>query len=114
MKALKSKGLFTSVMLSAALLASPLAMADHHRDRDGHHGKRHHNNICEKMNSGDWEQKHRQMREKYSEQHTAMAERMQLTDKQREIWDEIRDERRQAYQQRVEKLKERCENKDGE
>lgn len=114
MKALKTTGLLTSALLSAALLASPLAMAGQHGDRDGHQGKRHHGDICEKMNSGDWEQKREQMREKYSERHEAMADRLQLTDDQREIWDEIRDERRQEYQQRFERMKERCENSDEE
>ena len=52
------------------------------------------------------------MREKANERHEEMAGRLQLTDEQREIWDQIRDERRQDHQERFEKLKERCENND--
>ena len=107
MKTLKTTGLITSTLLSAVLLASPLAMAGQHGDRQGHHG-----NICEKMDSEDWQQKREQMREKYSERHETMAERLQLTEEQRKIWDEIRDERRQEHQQRMASLRERCAQKE--
>lgn len=113
MKTLKT-GLFTSALISAALLASPLAMADHHGDREGHHGKRHHGDVCEKMESGDWQEKREAMREKADQRHEDMAERLQLTSEQREIWDEMRDERRERFEDRLEHMKERCENSDGE
>lgn len=113
MKSLKPTGLLTSALLAATLVTSPLALADRHGDRDGQYGKRHHGDICEKLASGDWQQKREQMREKYNQRHEAMAERLQLTDEQRQTWDEIRNERREEHHQRYEKLKERCENANG-
>lgn len=112
MQALKSTGIVASTLLAAALLASPLAMAHDHGDRNGPHGKSRYGDICEKMERGDWEERREAMREKANERHEEMAGRLQLTDEQREIWDQIRDERRQDHQERFEKLKERCENND--
>lgn len=110
MKTVKN-GLITSTLISAVLLASPLAMADHHGDRDG---KRHHRDICEKFDSAEWQEKREEMREKADQRHEDVAERLQLTDEQRVTWDEIRDERREKYEERAERMEERCENRDGE
>lgn len=105
-----NKGLLTSALISAALLASPLALADHH----GHDGKRHYGDFCEKMDSGEWQEKREEMREKADQRHEEVADRLQLTDEQRVTWDEIRDERRQKYEERAERMKERCETRDEE
>lgn len=109
MRTLKTTGLITSALVSAALLASPLAMADHHGDRDGPHGKRHHGDFCERMDSPEWEAKRDEMREKFQERHEDIADRLELTDEQRVTWDEIRDERKEKHEERMEKMKERCD-----
>lgn len=112
MKAFRATGVIASALVSAALLTSPLALAGGMGDSP--HGKRDHAGLCEKFQQGDWEKKREQYREKYDQRHEAMAERLQLTDEQRQIWDEMRDERRQKHQRRFDKMKERCENRNQE
>lgn len=111
MKALKHTGLVTSTLVSAALLASPLAFAGDKDHKDGHHGKRHHAELCEKVNSGDFDEKREKYRQKHNKHHEEVADRLELTEEQRETWDEIREERHQKHQQKMEKLQERCEQK---
>lgn len=107
MKTVKN-GLITSTLISAVLLASPLAMADHHGDRDG---KRHHRDICEKIDSSEWQEKREEMRAKFDDRHEEIADRLELTDEQRVTWDEIQEERRQKYQERMDDIQERCEQR---
>ena len=100
----------TAALVSALMLASPFALADHH-DRGTHHKhKMDRASLCEKLESGDWEDKRDQFREKAQKHHEEVAERLQLTDEQREIWDEIQAERHEKHKQRLEAMKERCQN----
>ena len=111
MKARKTASTLTAALVSATLLASPFAFAgDKGKDERGYGGKRNHAEMCEKFESGDWEQKREQYREKAGERHEQMAERLELSDEQREIWDEMRDERQQKHDRRFEQMKERCKN----
>ncbi|MGM0572035.1 hypothetical protein [Marinobacter sp.] len=116
MKARRTASTLTAALISATLLASPLAFAGDKGDKEnrGYDNKRQHAELCEKFERGDWEQKREQYRQKAGERHEAMAERLQLTDEQREIWDEMRQERQQKHERRFEKMKERCKNQSEE
>jgi Spy/CpxP family protein refolding chaperone len=115
MKARKTTTTLTAALISATLLASPFAFAgDKGKDERGYGGKRNQAEVCERFENGDWESKRQQYREKAGERHEQMAERLKLTDEQREIWNEIRSERQQKHQRRFEKMKERCKNQSQE
>lgn len=109
-----------SAALSAALLASPLAVAGNHGDKQGgHHGKHNLAEMCEQMREGSgkfspenreaWKQKYQARMEK---RHAEIADRLKLTDEQREIWDEIQQERNDKRAAKMErwqqKMQERC------
>lgn len=115
-RVLKSSSLFTSVLVTAALIASPLAMADdsnkrgHHGDRDG---KPRYVQMCERLEQGKRHYNREQTSQRMAERHEAVAERLELTDEQRIIWQEIQQERKQQAQARFERMKERCAEKTG-
>lgn len=117
--------LLTSAFLSAAMLASPLAIAGNHGDRhDGHRGKHNKAEMCEQLREGtgkfspeNREARMAEHRAKMEERHAEMADRLELTDEQRETWNEIRQEnmakRAEKMEKWQEKMKERCEEKAG-
>lgn len=114
-KTLNRTGLLASALISAALLTSPLALADHHGGK-GHHGdrdgKRDYSAMCDQLEDGKGRynsERHQQRREQRYEE---MAERLQLTEEQRTIWQEIHNERQQMHQQRMQQMQERCANAD--
>lgn len=115
MRIMKNSALFASAFLTAALIASPLAMADS-QDRRGHQGdrdgKRNYSQLCERISQGESRPGHAGVRERMQQRHEQMAERLQLTDEQRVIWQEIQDERREQAKERFERLKERCAAQD--
>jgi protein CpxP len=100
-----------SVFLSAALLASPLALAGNHGDKHhGHHGKYNNAEMCEQMRNGTGkfspENREARMQEyqaKMEQRHARMADRLKLTDEQREIWDEIHQEKQEKRAAKMEK-----------
>ncbi len=98
----------TAALISALMLTSPFALADH--DRGAHKHKMDRAALCEKLESGDWEHKRDQFREKAQKHHDEVADRLQLTDEQREVWDEIQAERHEKHKQRLDAMKERCQN----
>ena len=104
-----SSGRIASTFLAAALLASPLAMASEYGGQQGDHHRGKHNKaeMCEKMRDGKGRFNHEKRQEKWEEHRAEMADRLQLTDEQREIWNEIHKERMEKWQEKMEK---RCED----
>ena len=106
MKSTVSRWMLPS-LLAAALLSSPLAMADHHGGN--YDGKRHHGNVCEQMKDGKGKVNRDEIRAKMETRHTEMAERLKLNSEQRKIWDEIQQERQAEWAKRMQKKQERME-----
>lgn len=92
-------------LVSAALLASPLAMA---APQDSYGGKRYHGN-CEQMKSGKMNFDREDVRRKMTARHNEIADRLQLTDEQRKVWDEIQQERQAEWKKRMQQKQERME-----
>lgn len=113
----KISGLITSATLAVALLASPLALAGYHGDNHGddHKSKGGHGHLCQQMRAGEGPFDREQSREKIQAYHDRTAERLNLDEEQRQIWQEIQDERRQKHEARMQKwqdkLEDRCEQK---
>ncbi len=107
------------IFLTAALLASPLAMASAHGGQrgDDHGGKYDKAEMCEKLREGKGWFNDEKRQEKWAEHRAETADRLQLTDEQREIWNEINKEKMEKHrakkEQWQEKMKERCENREG-
>ncbi|MCK7546793.1 hypothetical protein ACFQGA_07415 [Marinobacter koreensis] len=108
-------------LASALLIASPLALADHH-GKDAY-GKRDMSQVCEDFREGTGKfspEARQERREKYraeaDKRHAEMADRLKLDKEQRKVWDEMQMERRQQHEARAEKwrerLAERCANQD--
>lgn len=100
--------LMLSALLSASVLASPLALAGQYHDGD------HKGDLCERLKNheGQWNgEEHAARMQQWAEQ---TADRLQLTESQRKTWDEIQQERQQKRQQRAEqwraKMQKRCDN----
>ena len=104
----RSNSIITAGLLASVLLAaSPFALADHHGDRKGHHGKQDMAEMCEDFREG----KGRFDQEKREQRRAEMAERLQLTDEQLEIWADIHEEHREKHEQRREKMKEKIQER---
>lgn len=104
-------------LFSATLLASPLALAGHHGD-GGHRGKPP-GDICERLQDGEapFERQHgEEFRERMEQRRADMADRLQLTDEQREIWSQIHEEQKAEWEQKREerraRMMEHCEEQD--
>ena len=108
-----------SALASALLISSPQALANHH-GKDGY-GKRDMAQLCEQFREGTGKfspEARQERREKYrveaDQRHAAMADRLNLDEQQRKVWDEMQMERRQQHEARAEKwrerLAERCAN----
>lgn len=109
------------IVASALITATPFALADHHggeysgeEHRSNHHGKHDMEKMCEDFREGKgrFDQEERSARR--DAKRAEMAERLKLNVEQREIWDQIHEERREQHEQRMakwqEKLEKRCEN----
>jgi|SRR5690554_785731 len=99
-----------AALVSAMLLSSPAAFAGDKEEKEHRHYRGDQAALCEKLDRNDWEPKRHQFREKAREHHEEVASRLQLTDEQRKIWDDMHEERQQKYQRRFETLQERCKN----
>ena len=96
-----TSGRIATGLLAAALLASPLAFAS---DHGKHHGGKHDKaEMCEQMREGKGWSNDEKRREKWEEHRAEMADRLKLTDEQREIWDEIHEEKMEKWQQKMQK-----------
>jgi Spy/CpxP family protein refolding chaperone len=102
----KTSILATGVLMATLIAASPAAMADNHgKHKQG--GKWDKQEMCENFREG----KGPFNRE---ERRAEMADRLKLTDEQREIWQEIHQERQQKHQQRMEQWQEKMEQRCGD
>lgn len=108
-------------LLATTVLASPLALANHHGE--GHRGDRPHGKppaeACDRLRAGEApfdDDRREAFRERMDQRHDEIAQRLQLTAEQREIWDDLRDEQRAKWQERMaerhERMLERCEEAD--
>ncbi|MDC0661589.1 Spy/CpxP family protein refolding chaperone [Marinobacter sp. SS21] len=105
----------TPALLTATLLASPLALAGHHGNRS-HHDKPP-EELCERLLAGEApspRHHNEDMAERMAQRRADIADRLQLTEAQREIWDQIHEEHKaqheQRREQRRERLMEQCSN----
>jgi hypothetical protein len=112
----QSHNLALIATLSAAMLfGSSLAMAGMHGDRD-HRGEHHRGNMaeaCEQFRDSKMPERHQQRLEQMEERHGAMADRLKLNDQQREIWNQIHQERKEKFGKNAgkwqEKMQKRCQ-----
>lgn len=104
----------TATLSAALLFGSSLALAGMHGD--GHQRGEHRGNMaqaCEQFRDGKMSERHQQRLKQMEERHEAMAERLKLNDQQREIWNEIHQERKEKFGKKAgewqEKMQKRCE-----
>lgn len=110
----KASAMMTGTLLLAVLTASPLAMAGkqdgHHQ---GYHGKQPSAEMCEQMREGKGRFHHEGFRKEMEKYHAEMADRLDLSEEQREIWNDIHEERREKRAEKMEKwhekMQKRCE-----
>lgn len=108
--------LTAGALMAAMFAASPVALADNHgkRQNDDRWDKQ---EMCENFREGKgkFSAEYREERQAEMQKYRAeMADRLKLTDEQREIWDEIHQERQQKQQERMgkwqQKMEKRCGN----
>jgi len=109
----RKTSLIAAALTSALLIGSPLALADQHRKS---FGPRDMDKMCEQYREGkgafDSEKRKERMEERREEarkHHEEMADRLKLTPEQREIWDEIFEERRKESEKRANRWREKME-----
>lgn len=108
----RSNSIITAGLLASVLLAaSPFALADHHGDRKGHHGKQNITEMCEDFEKNKGAFDHEKRQEKLEKRRADMAERLQLSDEQLEIWDDIHEEKREKHEQRRDRMKEKMQDR---
>ena len=107
-----TSGRIASALIAATLLTSPMAMASDHGEH--HRGKHDKAEMCENMREGKGWFNDEKRQAKWAEHRNDMADRLKLSDEQREIWDEIDEERQEKHsakmEKRKEKMEERCED----
>ena len=94
--------LFTCALLSTASLA--MAQSDE-KSQDRHQRMQ---EQCERMNSTDMQKRQEHHQKNRMERHNETADRLQLSDEQREIWNEMHKERQQQMAKKMEKHQKRC------
>lgn len=107
----KTSGLIATALLTATLLASPLALAGHHGE-----GKPAKDEMCQQYRdgTGKFSKEAREARmEKRAQARAAMADRLKLTDEQRAIWQQIHDERKAEWADRKGDWKARMDKRCG-
>ena len=106
-----TSGRIASALIAATLLTSPMAMASDHGEH--HRGKHDKAEMCENMREGKGWFNDEKRQAKWAEHRNDMADRLKLTDEQREIWDEIHQEQKEKFGQKAgkwqEKMQKRCE-----
>lgn len=106
-----TSGRIASALIAATLLTSPMAMASNHGDH--HRGKHDKAEMCENMREGKGWFNDEKRQAKWEGHRNDMADRLKLTDEQREIWEELHEERREKHSARMEKwqkkMEKRCE-----
>lgn len=105
--------ILTATFSAALLMSSSLAMAGKHGN-DQQHGEHKRANMakaCEQLRAGNMPSRHQQHMAKMEEHHQAMAERLKLNDEQRQIWNEIQQERKNKISEKSEKWQEKMEKR---
>src|SRR5690554_5274075 len=114
----KTSLLTAGVLMAAMFAASPAAMAQGQgQGMKQQGGKWDQKEMCENFREGkgkfsaEYREERRAEMQKYRSE---MADRLKLNDEQREIWDEIHQERQQKQQERMgkwqQKMEKRCGN----
>lgn len=109
----KTSFLTTGVLMAALIAASPAALADHH-GKQKHGSKGDKQEMCENFREGKGPFNREERREAMEEHRAEMADRLKLTDEQREIWADIHAERQEKHQERMQQWHERMEQRCGE
>lgn len=104
-----TSGRIASALIAATLLTSPMAMASNHGEH--HRGKHDKAEMCENMREGKGWFNDEKRQAKWEEHRNDMADRLKLTAEQREIWDDIHEERREKRRARMEKWQEKMEKR---
>ena len=104
-----TSGRITRAFLAAALLASPLAFASDHGKHHG--GKYDKAEMCEQMREGKGWFNDEKRQEKWEEHRAEMADRLKQSDEQREIWDEIHQEKMEKRSAKMEKWQEKMQKR---
>ncbi|WP_420389256.1 hypothetical protein [Marinobacter sp.] len=104
-----TSGRIAGALIAAAFFTSPMAMASDHGDH--HRGKHDIAEMCENMREGKGRFNDEKRQEKLDEHRNEMANRLKLTAEQREIWDDIHEERREKRRARMEKWQEKMEKR---
>ncbi|MDP4531868.1 hypothetical protein Q9252_06900 [Marinobacter salarius] len=104
-----TSGRIASALIAATLLTSPMAMASDHGEH--HRGKHDKAEMCENMREGKGWFNDEKRQAKWAEHRNDMADRLKLTDEQREIWDKIHEERREKHSAKMEKRQKKMEKR---
>ncbi|PFG09636.1 hypothetical protein [Marinobacter sp. LV10MA510-1] len=107
MKTPQSVRIAAALITCALLSTAPLAVAQGYEK-----GQNKHQRIqeqCEQMTNADMQTRHTQRQQEMMKRHNETADRLQLTDEQREIWSDMHKERQQQMQKRMEKQQKRCD-----
>lgn len=107
--------LTAGVLMAAMFAASPAAMAQK-QGMNQQDGKWDQKEMCENFREGKgrFSPEYREERQaKMQEYRAEMADRLKLTDEQREIWSEIHQERQQHQQDRMGKWQQKMEKRCG-
>jgi hypothetical protein len=96
-------------LLAAALaVTSPYILAGNH----GSDNKRPSmEQMCEHMHEGKGRFNNEDRRAEMDKRHADMAERLKLNDEQRQVWDQMRDERQARHASRADKWKKKMEKR---
>jgi Flp pilus assembly protein TadB len=107
MKTPQSVRIAAALMTCALLSTAPLAMAQGFQKGADKHQRM--QEQCEQMNSTDMQARHAQHQQKMMERRNETADRLKLTDEQRETWNDMQKERQQQMQKKMEKQQKRCD-----
>lgn len=109
----KTSILATGVLMATLIAASPAAMADNHgKHKQG--GKWDKQEMCENFREGKGPFNREERQQEMQQYRAEIADRLKLDEEQREIWQEIHQERQQKHQQRMEQWQEKMEQRCGE
>ncbi len=109
----KTSILATGVLMATLIAISPAAMAESN-GKYKHGGMRDKQEMCENFREGQGPLNREERQREMQQYRAEMADRLKLTEEQREIWQEIHQERQQKHQQRMDQWQEKMEQRCGE
>ena len=108
----RNASLITAGLLAATLFAtSPAVLADNHGKHQDRGGKWDKKELCKNFREGKDTFNREERLEAMTERRAEMADRLKLTDEQREIWAEMHAERQEKYQERMQQWQEKMEKR---